>query len=411
MTAEIVATGTEIMLGEIADTNSQALGRVFARYGVEHHRRTTVGDDLHTIVEAVKAALSRADLVITIGGLGPTYDDLTIDALAQVLGEELIVDPVLIRRLRVRMARMNRPWNPLLERMARRPPTSRPIANPEGSAVGLLTEHNGKTIVNLPGPKGEFAAVLTNFEKGWLMKRPHSVIATKTFRIVGVPESVVELRVKDLIDSKNPTVAPYVKLMEVHLRIAARADDLLAAEKLIAPMAEAIRERFGKSLFSENDEDLAEVVVRMLISKGKTLATAESCTGGMLGQRVTSVPGSSGAYLGGFITYTNELKARQVSVARYDLAKYGAVSEPVARQMAEGARRIVDSDYAIGVTGIAGPGGGTKDKPVGLVYISVAGPRGTAVSELKLTGNRETVRFRSTQIALQMLREELLASE
>lgn len=409
MIAEIVATGTEIILGEIADTNSQKLGKLFAKYGIEHHRRTTIDDDLDAIVEAIRSALDRADLVVTIGGLGPTYDDLTIDAVSKVLGEVPIVDPVLMRRLHIRMARMKRSWNPLLERMARRPASSSPIANPEGSAVGLITEFNGKTIVNLPGPKNEFAAVLLNFEKRWLSKHSNGVIATKTMRIVGIPESVVELKVKDLLDSKNPTIAPYVKLMEVHLRIAARAKSEVEAMHLIEPMAEAIRERFGKNLFSESDEDLAEVVVKLLIAKNKTLATAESCTGGMLGQRITSVPGSSEAYIGGFITYTNELKAREVSVARYDLAKYGAVSEPVARQMAEGAARVAQADFGIGITGIAGPGGATKDKPVGRVYIAVAGPRGTEVREQTFSGDRETVRFRSTQVALQMLREELLA--
>lgn len=408
MTAEIVATGTEIILGEIADTNSQLLGKLFAKYGVEHHRRTTVDDHLDAIVEAINSALERADIIATIGGLGPTHDDLTIDALSKVLGEDPIIDPVLIRRIRIRMARMNRPWNELLERMARRPPSAKPIANPAGSAVGLLAEKNGKAIICLPGPRMEFNEVLGRFEKQWLAPRADSVITTKTFRIVGIPESAVELRVRDLIGSQNPTLNPYVKMMEVHLRIAARAKNETEAMHLIEPMVEAIRERFGRNVFSESDEDLSEVVVKLLIAKKKTLATAESCTGGMLGSRITSVPGSSEAYMGGFITYTNEMKAREVSVARYDLGKYGAVSEPVARQMAEGAKRVVQTDFGIGITGIAGPRGGTKEKPVGLVYIALAGPSGTNVRKEKLTGDREAIRFRSTQIALDMLREELL---
>lgn len=257
----------------------------------------------------------------------------------------------------------------------------------------------------------EFNEVLTRFEKRWLAPRADSVILTKTFRIVGIPESVVELRVRDLIDSKNPTLNPYVKTMEVHLRIAARAKNETEAMHLIEPMAEAIRERFGRNVFSESDEDLAEVVVKLLITKKKTLAIAESCTGGMLGMRITSVPGSSEVFMGGFITYTNEMKAREIGVARYDLGKFGAVSEPVARQMAEGVKRVVQTDFGIGITGIAGPGGGSKEKPVGLVYIALSGPRGTQVLEEKFTGDREAIRYRATQVALDMLREELLLME
>ncbi|MCH8275320.1 MAG: competence/damage-inducible protein A [Armatimonadetes bacterium] len=409
MTAEIVAIGTELLLGEIADTDSQLLGRLLAQFGVNHTRRTTVGDNLERMVQAIREALQRADLVFTIGGLGPTQDDLTRHAIAEALGEELITDEAVVEWLRKRTEERRRPWVDSLARQALRPACCKTIENPVGTAPGLICEKDGKTVIALPGPKSEFRNMLDGAVTDWLAERSEGVILSQTVRIVGIPEAAVEERVRDLVEGANPTVAPLVKPGEVHLRVTAKAATEKEAQALISPVAAYIRERFGNAAFGEGGRDLAEEVVDLLRSCRRTLATAESCTGGMLGERITSVAGASDVYLGGYVTYSNEMKARMLAVERVDLDRFGAVSEPVARQMAEGARRSAGSDYGVAITGIAGPSGGTPEKPVGLVYIVVAGPGGMAVCEERFGGDRENVRVRATQAALAMLRERLVA--
>jgi len=290
-----------------------------------------------------------------------------------------------------------------------KPETARLIDNPVGAAPGILWERSGKAIIALPGPRNEFTAMAERPVREYLAKHAEGSILSRTLRIIGFPEISVEETVRDLIASANPSVAPYAKSGEVHLRITASAPSDGEAHKLIAPFETAIRERFGKACFGADDEDLPADVLRLLQITKRTLATAESCTGGMLGERITSIPGASTNFIGGAIDYTNEMKARLLGVARTDLNQHGAVSETVARQMAEGVMRTASADYGVAITGVAGPGGGTEAKPVGLAYIAIAGPRGTEVRAERFRGDRETIRYRSTQIALQMLRDELLS--
>ncbi|HWP31093.1 MAG TPA: competence/damage-inducible protein A [Fimbriimonadales bacterium] len=410
MNAEILSIGTELLLGDIVDTNAQSLAQTLAKFGIAHYRRMTVGDNLERCVEALREALSRADVVFTIGGLGPTADDITREAIAKALGVELVHDENVEKMLREDMERRKRVWLDAHAKMAKRPACCKTLPNEGGPAPGLVCEKDGKWVIALPGPKHEFLSVLGYLEKTWFPEHREGAILSKVVRIAGITEAAVEKRIEDLIDSENPTVAPYVKLGEVHLRITARAKDEEEAEKLIAPIRTALKERFGHYAYGEDEEDLPYVVVNLLKTKRRNLATAESCTGGMLGERITSIPGASDVYVGGVITYSDEAKATHLNVARTDLQKYGAVSEEIARQMSEGVVRNFKTNYGIGITGIAGPGGGTETKPVGLVYVSLTGPRGTEVKEERFLGNRETIRFRATQTALLMLYEELVHS-
>lgn len=407
MTFEILAIGTEILLGEIVDTNSQALGKAFAKFGHNHLRRTTIGDNLQRVSEAIRESLERADGVVCIGGLGPTQDDLTRDAIALALDDTLVEDAEIRKHLEALMRLRKRPWVEAMARQAMRPTCAKVLPNSQGSAPGLFCEKNGKFVIALPGPRNEFLGILKESVEPWLESISDSVIETKTVKIIGMVESAVEQRIIDLVDGINPSVAPYVKRGEVHVRIAAKAATSKAAQKMIQPILEDLREKFGKSIYSEDDRELAQVIVEMLAERKQTLATTESCTGGMLAERITAIPGSSESYLGGFVTYSNELKAREVGVARVDIHQFGAVSEPVCRQMAEGVRRVTEADFGIGITGVAGPGQSEK-KPAGLVFIGLAGPRGTEVREENYSGDRDTVRFRATQTALLMLREELM---
>ncbi len=410
MTAEIIAIGTELLLGDITDTNSQQLAKLLAKHGVDHFRRGVVGDNLDRAAEAIKESLSRADVVFTIGGLGPTPDDLTREAICQAIGDQLLVDERYLEYLKKRTRLANREWIPSVGRMAERPSCATLLRNDIGAAPGLLCEKNGKFVIALPGPRSEFWFVAEDSVEPWLAKMSGAAMFMKTIRIVGIPESAVCEKISDLLELSHPTVAPYAKMWEVHLRVAAKERTAEDAAKTAEPIVQEIVRRFGDSVFGFDEQDLSEVVVQMLLEANKTVSTAESCTGGMLGQRITSVPGSSGTFIGGLITYTNEMKAKSLNVSRSDLERFGAVSETVACQMAEGVRRLTGSDFGIGITGIAGPGGGSELKPVGLTYIALASETGTTATENRFPGDRELIRYRATQTALDMLRRRLLGS-
>lgn len=405
MTAEIVSVGTELLLGQIADMNAQALGVVLAEFGVNHYRRATVGDNRERAAGVIREALERAELVFTIGGLGPTEDDVTREAIADALGLPLEEDEETVNALRKRCETLGRPWIESLRRQAMRPTGARMLRNPVGTAPGLLVRHGGRTVVALPGPKAEFSAMLEEHVRPWLSTQSGAVIVSKVLRILDMPESAAEHAIADLIHTENPTVAPLMHTGEVHLRLAARAEDRSRAEAMLAPLANTIRMRFGAKCF---DEDPSATVLNMLRLAGLKLAVAESCTGGLLGETLTRVPGASDVFLGGVIAYSNDVKASVLGVARTDLNRFGAVSETVAIQMAAGARRALGSDYALSITGIAGPGGGSEAKPVGLVFIGLSGPRGDYAIERRHGGSRDLIRARAVSSSLAFLREELL---
>ncbi len=407
MTAEVVAVGTELLLGDIVDTNSAELGKTLARFGVDCFHRQTVGDNWKRLSEALRHALARSDIVFTVGGLGPTQDDITRDGIAAALRDQLVFDPALDAEIKAKLETRGIRVNESQSRQAMRPMSATAIANPNGTAPGLLCSKDGKVVIAMPGPRLEFVPMLHGPVSDYLASVSSSVLVSRTLKVVGVGESLVEERLSDLMASTEPTVAPYAKTGEVHVRITARATNDDAATQLIVPVESVIRERLGSVVYGADDDTLESVVLDLLRSRGETLGVAESCTGGGLGRRLTSVAGSSDVFLGGAISYSNALKKSMLGVSEETLRVHGAVSEQCALEMARGARERTAATWAVSVTGIAGPDGGTDDKPVGLVYVGVSGPDGEKATRSLFPGTREGVRARSETASLNALRNRL----
>ncbi|MBX3118518.1 MAG: competence/damage-inducible protein A [Fimbriimonadaceae bacterium] len=410
MTAEIVSVGTEILMGQIVDTNAQHLGQLLPEFGIVHRYRQTVGDNAERLAEALKLALSRADIVFTIGGLGPTEDDLTRDGIAAALQEELILDKVLEERLRKLFALRNLPWMETQIRQAMLPPSAEPIKNPNGTAPGLICQKDGKIVIALPGPRGEFVPMVDGPVHEFLTSlAADEVIRSRFLKVVGMGESIVEDRLRDLMSVDNPSVAPYAKPGEVHLRLTAKASNKVEADMMLRPLEAEIRSRIGDAIFGKGNQTLEEVILELLRKAKQTLSVAESCTGGGLGSRLTNVPGSSDVFVGGIISYANEVKTSHLDVHPAMLSEGGpgAVSAECAEAMAQGAAKNLKTDWSLSITGIAGPGGATPGKPVGLVYIGLQSPRGVQVEEHRFRGDRSSVRERSVLSALSLLWREL----
>lgn len=412
MIAETLSVGTELLLGQIVDTDAVFLAQMLSRLGIPLYFRTTVGDNPSRIQEALRLALSRADLVITIGGLGPTMDDLTKEMATEVLGVPLVEDAAHAEWLRG-LGR-ERGWPTVPESFSKQalvPQSGRGLPNPNGTALGALFEKGGKTVICLPGPPNELVPMAEGSVEPYLRERTagqRQVIRSRTLRIIGMGESSVEDRVRDLMRGDNPTVAPYAKTGEVHLRITARAASEAEADQQIAPIEQALRDRLGDVVYGADDETLEYALVHLLLLLGQSLATAESCTGGLIAQRLTSVPDSSQVFGEGFVTYSNAAKTKNVNVPETLLAVHGAVSAEVAQAMATGARTVANADLAVSVTGIAGPGGGTDEKPVGTVHIGLAWDGGVVSEHHQFLGGRADVRWRSAQSALALVRRFLL---
>jgi nicotinamide-nucleotide amidase len=410
--AEVVSVGTELLLGQIVDTNAAYIAGVLSELGISLYRRSTVGDNMDRLLAALKLALEESDVVITIGGLGPTLDDITRDGLALAFGDTLVPNEKIASGLR---AFFQSRGLQLLEsnlRQAMVPTHGRAIDNPNGTAPGLLFEKDGKIGIALPGPPNEFIPMVDNEVAPYLRTKTGNTgtIRSLVLRVAGIGESAVEDRVKDLMLDANPTVAPYAKVGEVHLRVTAKADTPEQAEALIAERAAQVRARLGQAIYGENDDPIEKAVVDLLAARSQTVSTAESCTGGMVAQRITDVAGSSAVFVGGVVAYSNAVKTALVGVPEEMLERAGAVSTEVGQALAEGARERFGTDYGIGITGVAGPGGGTAAKPVGLVYIAVAYPGGCDVEKSNFIGSRQIVRHRSAQTALNMLRLRILQS-
>lgn len=411
MVAEILSVGTELLLGQIVDSNAAYLGRTLAGLGIDLFYKSTVGDNEGRVIDTLRRAKGRADLIITSGGLGPTEDDLTKECIAQVFEEELVMHEPSLEQLHRFFARrgVSMPERNAKQALIYR--NGRTLENPNGTAPGALLEKDGKIVISLPGPPNEMIPMVENHVIPLLTERlqgQRQYLVTRVVRFIGIGESAVEERVQDLIHSTNPSLAPLAHTGEVHLRIGAKADSPEAAEALIQPMEAELRSRLGRFIYGVDKTTLEAAVVQLLKEHGRTVACAESCTGGGLGARLTSIPGSSSAFLGGVISYSNEAKIQLLGVDRDLLAQHGAVSAPVAEAMARGARERLGADLAVSITGVAGPDGGTPEKPVGLVYIGIATADRVYAQENHFIGIREDVRRRSTQLALQLIREELI---
>ena len=410
MNAEIVSIGTELLLGQIVDTHAATMARILAECGISCRYRATVGDNLDRAVGTLKLALGRSDVVVTIGGLGPTADDLTRDAIALALDDTLETVPEIEERLKSFFAQRGIPWVESNAKQAQKPTCAEIIPNPNGTAPGLVCRKNGKTIFSLPGPRGEFDPMAYDQVKPMLETLGGGqVIHSRVLRVIGVGESLVEEKIKHLMDSENPTIAPYAQPMEMHLRLTAMAPTVREAEKLIDPVDAAVREILGFAVYGTNLTTLEEALIVLLKAKGETISVAESMTGGGLAARLSMVAGSSQVFKGGVITYTVEAKDALLKPSEAeDLSN--PVSAGVAMFMAESIRKQLNTTYGVSITGNAGPNADVGGQPVGLVYIGIASENQTHVEECKFRGIREDIRKRAEQTALRLVREAILQS-
>jgi nicotinamide-nucleotide amidase len=412
--AEIVTIGTEMLLGDLVDTNTAWMSNRLAKLGVGVYRHTTVGDNSGRIVGALRDAASRSDLVVTTGGLGPTSDDLTNECLAVLTGREMIEYPEAREHVDRKFAQFGREPSPSNYKQALFPEGTELIPNPLGTAMGALVEWEGTLFATLPGVPPEMKRMFEETLEPLIRSRGDGSIVSKTLHFAGLGESALAEKVQDFLDATDPTVAPLASQGKVRLRITTRAATEQEAQQKISPVEKEILARLGDYFFGEDDETLEGAVARLLKDRGVTLALAESCTGGLLAKRLTDLPGSSAYFKEGLVTYSNESKERVLGVPGRLILEHGAVSEPVAREMAEGARRVSGSDFGLSVTGIAGPDGGTEEKPVGLVFVGISGPGGTYAERLDLSAwarSRGSIRERSANRAFDLLRLRLEGDE
>ena len=411
MVVELISVGTELLLGNIVNTNAQFLARECAGLGLSMYNQIVVGDNEERLSEAVRTALRRSDIVIITGGLGPTEDDLTKEVCAKVMGYPLEEDAH--TRARIQEYFKNGIFKEIPEnnwKQAMVPMGALVLDNDNGTAPGLILEKYGKSVILLPGPPVEMYPLFRDKVCPYLQKLQPEMILSRMVKICGCGESQVEERLLDLIDSQtNPTIATYAKTGEVHIRITARVSSEEEADKLIKPVVKEIKKRFGSTVYSTKEEETLEMaVVRLLKKYELTITTAESCTGGLLAGRIVNVPGASEVFREGFITYSNKAKRKILDVNKATLKKYGAVSKETAKEMATGGVFATDSDICIAVTGLAGPDGGTEEKPVGLVYMACYIDGHVTVEQYQFKGNRNKIREQSVVKALDLLRRCVL---
>lgn len=409
MKAEILAVGTELLLGDILNTNAQYLAKELAALGIEVYYQTVVGDNPKRLEETIYHAFSRADLVITTGGLGPTEDDLTKETAAKYFGESLVLDEKALAQIQVFFDRIGRTMTENNKKQAFVPEHNSVVMyNANGTAPGIIIEKDGKIIIMLPGPPKEVVPMFENQAKPYLAKKQEYTFISRILRVASVGESAMEEMVKDLIDAQtNPTIAPYAKEGEALLRITAKAKDEEEANRLIDPVAAALKERLGKSVYAEGETNMETEVAKLLLAQKKTIAVAESCTGGEISSQLVRFPGISEVFLEGCVTYTNEAKMKRLGVSAQTLEKFGPVSQETAKEMAEGIARTSGASIGIATTGVAGPDGGTEEKPVGLVYIGIYNNGVVEARGFHFAGNRNKIRERATFQALDWLRRKL----
>ncbi|MCS7223351.1 MAG: competence/damage-inducible protein A [Armatimonadetes bacterium] len=401
MVAEIISVGTELLLGQVTDTNASFLSRRLADLGIDLYRRTTVGDNVQRIGQVIQEALSRSDLALMTGGLGPTPDDVTAEGVAVAFGVRLVFHPQAEEWLLQRLSSRGIRPSPTLLKQALLPEGAIPIPNPIGTAPGIWMEKDGKRVIVLPGVPSEMEAMfddevtprLKDLLKG-------DVLRVRVLRFSGVGESALTDRLADIMGGSNPTVGTLVKPGEVWLRLACKAPSETDAEAALNELHKKIVERVGQWLVGVGEDPLEVLVMEALKGKGWTIATAESVTGGLIGARLTFVPGASQHYRGGIIAYTEGVKMSLLSVPWSVIAEKGVVSEECARHMAGFVRTRLRADVGVSTTGYAGPTGGEEDKPIGTVFIGLVTPNETKVERYQLRGNRQQIRDAAAQLAL-----------
>lgn len=408
--AEILCVGTEILIGDIVNTNAAYISKGLAQLGINQHYQAVIGDNAKRLEQCITSALERCDLLIMTGGLGPTYDDITKETAAKCMGRKMYLDEESLHRIKDFFACKNSDMPCNNEKQAYMPEGALIFKNDYGTAPGLAIkdEERGKIIILLPGPPREMIPMFDNEVVPYLAGFSENIFVSKNINILGIGESKAEDLLRPLmLESLNPTVAPYCKEGEVRLRVTARAESRGDGERMCDRMIEKIKSSPVGEYIYGIDTDPETALCRILAEKGLTVSCAESCTGGMLSKRITDVPGSSAVFPGGAVSYSNSVKENLLGVSHSTLERFGAVSGQCAEEMACGVRRLTCSDYGVSTTGIAGPGGGTEEKPVGLVYIGIASPDGVKSYELRLSGDRSHIRHITCNNVFRLLMEEL----
>lgn len=419
MNAEVIAIGTELLLGYVLNSDTVYLGRVLAELGIDCYHQVTVGDNRARLEEVVRTALGRANVVITCGGLGPTVDDITLETIARATGRRLVLRPEILRAIRTRFKTLGIQMPPANKRQALLPEGAVAFPNKLGTAPGFLLplrpaqgEREPRMLVALPGPPFELIPMV---EKSLIPRlRPYTgktLIRSKTLKIAGITESEIDKKVRDILKLRGAvTVGIYAHPSLVELRITAKGSNVQSTERAIAGVERKIRRRLGDLIFGADADTLEGVVGQLLRKKKLTLGLAESCTGGLVQHRITEVAGSSDYFRGGFVTYTNEMKIAQLGVPPHLIRQFGAVSPEVACSMAANVRRITQAELGLAITGIAGPTGGSKKKPVGLVHLALSTPAGTQLLRRQYSGARSAIKFKASQSALNLIRQWCLES-
>ncbi|WP_125115397.1 competence/damage-inducible protein A [Agathobaculum sp. Marseille-P7918] len=408
MNAELIAVGTEILLGDIVNTDAQVISQGLSELGINVFYQTVVGDNPARLRHVIETARDRADIIITTGGLGPTLDDLTKETLATVFGRKMALHQPSLDRIKGFFQTIGREMTPNNEKQAWLPEGCTVFVNEWGTAPGCAFEAYGKHVLMLPGPPRECNPMWKECAMPYLYKLAGGCIVSRNVRVFGLGESNMETILHDMMEtSTNPTIAPYAKTSECFARVTAKADTPEACEKLLEPVVEKICDLLGDDVYGVDVDSLEQVVGDGLRERGMTLAVAESCTGGLLSKRITDVPGCSDYYLGGVCSYANEVKMKVLGVKKETLDTVGAVSPEVAEQMAEGVAKALGADVGVGITGVAGPGGGTDDKPVGLVYISIWCKGKHYTRKMKSTNGRDRVRMQAASTALDLIRRNI----
>ncbi len=406
--AEILAIGTELLMGNTVNTNAAYIARGLAQNGVNVYHQEVVGDNPQRLLDSLTRAFSRSDIVITTGGLGPTYDDLSKETIASYFGRKLVLDEESLQHIEEHFRAIGRPMSDNNRKQAMMPEGCTIFPNPNGTAPGCAIEQDGKVAFMLPGPPREMKPMFEHYVLPYLMKDSDTVLVSKMIHLFGIGESLLEHRLHDLmVSSTNPTLAPYAKSGEVMLRVTARVARGENPDPILQPVIEKVREMAGEFIYGIDVGDLQTAAVRRLAEKGLRVATAESCTGGYVSKRITEVDGASAVFDCGVCSYANEIKEKVLGVSHETLEKYGAVSPETAKEMAAGIRRLSGAEIGVSTTGIAGPGGGTEEKPVGLVYVAVDSDAFCQVLELHIPSRgddaREYIRYIASSHALHLV--------
>jgi len=414
---EILSIGTELLLGNIINTNAQWISEQLSQLGLNHFRQSTVGDNCDRIIKVIQEISKRSNLLITTGGLGPTPDDLTTEAIAKSFNVTLFERPHFWVEIKQKLSNSKlQDDSSSLRKQCLFPKNAQIIKNPRGTAPGMIWEPiKGFTILSFPGVPSEMKTMWEETAYDFIKTKFSDSYSffSNTLKFAGIGESSVAEKINDLLNLKNPTVAPYANLGEVKIRITARAKNDLEAKNIIKPVKEKLKKDFSKFIFGEDNDTLPSVLIKELTKRNQTIVFAESCTGGLLSSSLTSISGSSQVFQGSIVSYSNELKHSLLDISEEKLTKYGAVSEEVCEAMAINVKEKLKADWAISISGIAGPNGGSQDKPVGLVYISISGPNNyitTIKKQFNSTRNRFEIQTLSVNVCLNSLRLILLSN-